>query len=372
MEGQMNNVSGAINPSTNDAWYFLNGPENDVILSTRVRLARNLEGFPFPSCYKNDDAERILALVFDSFANINNCELFQSTGVLNLESLGQRILMERGFISPELISGVSPGVVVRLDGKCCCTVNDIDHLRLVSFVSGLNVDGAYNLAKDLDTALQSKLQFAASTNMGYLTSNLKDVGTGLKISLLVHLPSISFSGMLERIFKDVMLQGFMISGYYGSGSESGSSLGSYYLIENTSSLDGNVSTQIEKICNVAKMICQVERINRKEVIQSKPTLVKDSIFRSVALIKYCRLISSREAIELISKIKWGIDMGIISGITDTELFSLHYRLQEAHLEYTIRTSSFNFEKDIDTNELKVERLRALIIQETLSNIKFSS
>lgn len=368
----MNNVSGAINPSSNDAWYFLDGPENDVVLSTRVRLSRNLEGFPFPSCYKNDDADRILALVFDSFSNINEAEKYQSVGVLNLESLGQRILMERGFINPELISGVSPGVVVRLDGKSCCTVNDVDHLRVVSFVSGLNIDGAYKLSKEIDTSLQDRLQFAASVNMGYLTSNLKDVGTGLKISLLVHLPSISFSGMLERIFKDVMLQGFVISGFYGAGSESGTSLGSYYQIENTSCLDGNDSTQIEKIFNIAKTVCQIERINRKEIIQSKPTLIKDLIFRSVALIKYCRLISSREAIELISKIKWGIDMGMISGITDTELFSLHYRLQDAHLEYTIKTSSFSFEKDIDTNELKIERLRALIIQETLSNIKFSS
>ena len=248
-----------VNTSFSDAWYSIDGSDNDVVLSTRVRLARNLVNFPFPSAYKGDDAERVRALIFDSFVHMENPEHYQLVCVHNLENLGQRILIERGVIVSDIVSSPSPGVVVRLDGKVSCTVNNIDHLRISSFVSGLDVTHGFNLAHNLDLAMQNRLQFASSVDFGYLTTQFSDTGSGMKISLMLHLPSITHTGILQRVFKDVLAQGFIISGFYGTGSDSGSSLGSYYQLSNSSSFFGSEEGQIESITSIAKNICETER-----------------------------------------------------------------------------------------------------------------
>ena len=128
-----------------DAWYSYPGKENDVVLSTRVRLARNLASFPFPHAFRSDDAQRVKSLVFDSFSQMDSDQKYQSLAVKNLDPLGQRILSERGVISPETASAPMAGVIVRNDGKIACTVNTCDHVRISAFVTGLNAQTAFTL-----------------------------------------------------------------------------------------------------------------------------------------------------------------------------------------------------------------------------------
>ncbi len=355
--------------SISDAWYNLNGPDNDVVLSTRIRLARNLVNFPFPQGFKNSDGERVQSLVFDAFSKIDKNETYQSLLISDLDSLGQKILFERGVIEPDAISQTSSGLILRGDGKLSCTVNCNDHIRLSSFVTGLDILSAHKLVNDVDKKIQTHLQIAGSNEFGYLTSAIKDAGTGMKISFLVHLPAISQSGMLDRILKEVMSEGYSVSGYYGSGMESGSSLGAFYKVSTETSFADDEETQKEKINNLVKKIIDFERKVRIEIADNKPTLVRDVVFKAIAIVKYSRFIELREGIDLISKIKFGKDLGLLTGLDDTLLFSLLYRIQNSHLSYVIKSSDLSYEKDVTTEELKIERLRSLILQEALSNMQ---
>ncbi|HOS29163.1 MAG TPA: hypothetical protein PLR39_00040 [Treponemataceae bacterium] len=358
--------------TTQDAWYSYPGKENDVVLSTRVRLARNLASFPFPHAFRSDDAQRVKSLVFDSFSQMDPDQKYQSLAVKNLDPLGQRILSERGVISPETASSPMAGVIVRNDGKIACTVNTSDHVRISAFVTGLNAQTAYTLCKDVDDNLQNTLQFSASKEFGFLTSSLGDCGSGMKISVLVHLPSISAAGFLDRIFKDLMAKAYVISGFYGAGNDSGSSLGSYYQISTSNSFTGSEISQIDELSLVIKHIAEFERKTLKELADNRPTSVRDQVYRALALVKYSRFIGSREGVDLISRIKWGSDAGILSGIENSELFALLYRIQTAHLQYVIRTSELKYEKDVVSEEKKIERLRSLIIQEAVAKVQLTA
>lgn len=363
----MNNKTGL--PLDTGAWYSKDGPDNDVVLSTRVRLARNLVNYPFPHSFKGDDGERVCALVFDAFANIPEAENFQNVALRNLEPMGQHILIERGVVTSDIVSQPNSGVIVRMDGYVSCTVNCVDHVRLSSFLPGFQGQKAFEVLQKLDSELQKKLQFAASKEFGFLTSNLKDCGSALKLSYIVHLPSIINSGVFDRVFKDFMARGFSITGYYGSLGDSGTSLGSYYEISNSGSLEGNEQNQIASVNAAVENIIEIERKKRAEIADNKPTTIHDSVFRALALIKYSSFIGSREGIDLLARIKWGLDMKLISGITDTEILALLYRIQPAHLQYLIRTTELTWEKDITNQEEKVDRLRSIVMKECLENIR---
>ena len=354
-----------------DAWYGMNGPDNDVILSTRIRLARNLADFPFPQCFKNSDGERVQSLVFDAFSKLDKNEVFQSLLISDLDTLGQKILFERGVIEPDSISQMYSGLVLRGDGRLSCTVNCNDHLRLSSFVTGLDLHNAFVILKEIDSKIQENLQIAGSSDFGYLTSSLKDAGSGMKISLLVHLPAITYSGMIERVFKEVMADGFSVTGYYGSGMEVGSSLGAFYKISTENSFEEDEESQLHKIEMLGKKIIDFERKVRLEIADNKPTSVRDLVYKAIAIVKYSRFIELREGIDLISKVKFGLDLGILTGIETNILFSLLYRIQNAHLSYVIRSSDLSYEKDISTEEQKIERLRSLILQETLTTLQIT-
>ena len=355
-----------------DAWYSVDGPDNDVILSTRIRLARNLVNFPFPQGFKNSDGDRVLSLVFDAFSKVDENDSYQSLLVSDLDSLGQKILSERGVIEPDTISQSSSGLVLRGDGKVSCTINYNDHIRLSSFSTGLNIDYGYSLVKEIDEKIQTHLQIAGSNEFGYLTSSIKDAGSGMKISLLVHLPAVSQSGMLDRILKEVMAEGYSVSGYYGSGMESGSSLGAFYKISTETSFADDEETQKEKINKLGKKIIDFERKVRLEIADNKPTLVRDAVYRAIAIVKYSRFIELREGIDLISKIKFGKDLGLLTGIDDNLLFALLYRIQNSHLSYVIKSSDLSYEKDVSTEELKIERLRSLILQESFTTLQVTA
>lgn len=355
-----------------DAWYSYPGDDNDVVLSSRVRLARNLASFPFPNSFRSDDAQRIQSLVFDSFLQMDEEQRYQSITVSSLDPLGQKILSERGVISPEVVSQPMTGVVVRTDGKIACTINATDHVRISAFVTGSNVHNAFSLSKNVDDNLQKTLQFAASMDFGFLSASLSDCGSGMKVSVLVHLPSISSSGLLERVFKNLMGQNFVISGFYGAGSDPGASLGSYYQISTSNSLSGSEQSQMQEITLAIKNITEFERKTRKELADNRPTSIRDQVYRALALVKYARFIGSREGIDLISKIKWGRDLGLFTGIDDTVLFALLYRIQSGHLQFVIRTSELKYEKDVVTDDQKIERLRALIIQEAVAKVQLNA
>ncbi|MBQ6781123.1 MAG: hypothetical protein IJP62_07790 [Treponema sp.] len=353
-----------------DAWYAYDGPENDVVLSTRVRLARNLANFPFPSNCKGDDAERIQTLVFDSFAHGENPDCFQALATSDLDELGTKILIERGVLDGNAKKNPGGGIIMRTDGKIACTVNDIDHVRISAFVPGLDGDTAYSLCRELDEALQRTVQFAASYDFGFLTAGIADSGSGMKVSVRLHLPSVSFTGGIAECFKILAEKGIDISACFGSGQGKGASLGSYYQVSTRNAGVGTEFDQMASLVAAVKYLAEYERRIREDCVQHRFTELQDSVFRAYSTAKFSLLMPQREAVDIIARIKWGKDAGLLSGIDDTALCALLYRIQEGHLQFILKNGTFHFSEDIAQNsQLQADRLRAVIMQETFEHLK---
>ncbi len=354
------------------SWYAGPGPDTDVVLSSRVRFARNLANFVFPEHLGREDADRLQSLVFDSFNHMEHPERFQAVLLSDLDPLGQRILTERGIITPDVAADAHAGIVVRTDGRFSCTVNHKDHIRMASFAPGFDLTPVFDCCREIDSGMQESLQFAASAGTGYLTASLCDTGSGMKATVLLHLPSISMDGAVDRVFRALAGEGYSLAGCFGAGTEPGSSLGSFYLLSNSFARPGNEQEQLEFVCDGVRKLIQLERGTAQKLLENRPTVLKDHVFRAVAAVKYSRFMGNREGIDLLSKIKWGINLGFVTGLENSSITALLYRIQNAHLHFVLKAENFHLEKDVISTEARTERLRALVIQEALSHIQLSA
>ena len=363
------------------AWYADAGAENDVILSSRIRLARNLANFPFPARLRGNDGERIQSIVTDAFNHLDNADDFQAICVKDLDSLGSKVLDERGILSGTAASAGKASdqeVILRKDGRLACTVNVQDHLHISSFAAGLDFDKAVEEGRSVDKQLQKRIQFAASYDYGFLTSSVMDAGSGMRLSVRVHLPSLSVLGRIRGAIQALSSSNVAFRASFGAGTGgavsgnggSGTSLGSYYDIYTVDCQTGSEYDQIATIVAAAKKIAELERLAREECGKTMESEVRNCLYRSLALAKSSIFISLREGIDIVSGVKWGLDMKLASGIELSELYALLFRIQEGHLEYVLKNGNFTFEADVEGKKNKEEeRLRAIILQEAFSNIE---
>lgn len=346
-----------------DAWYTEDGPDTDVVLSSRIRFARNLTGFVFPLAIKSDDAERVQSILFDSFRHLENFENYQMVRMSNIENLGKRILSERGVIDPDAGNEPWRGVIIRNDGVVSATVNVEDHIRLAAFTPGLSLQSSCQILDKIDSSIQQHVQFSALSDFGYLTSSLANLGSGMKTSVLVCLPGLSLSDLIDRVIREFLSQGFVVRGFYGS--EENKSLGYLYQISNSSAASGDMNSQIAQMEHSVKKLVELERRSRQEIASSSPTTLENIVFRAIVTAKYARFIPFREAVDLIQQIKLGLNLGLVSGIANKDITALLYRIQSAHISFIILGGSIIIEEDIHSEELRIDRLRAMVIQEVL-------
>lgn len=339
------------------------GPETDVVLSSRVRLARNLEGFSFPLAIKLDDAERVQSIVFDGFNHIENPERYQTMRISGMDVLGKRILSERGVIDPDCGTEPWRGVVIRDDGIICATVNMEDHLRIAAFSPGLSLISGLKASSGVEKALALSMHFSTLPGFGYLASSLMDTGSGLKASVLMCLTGLCMSGLLDRVIREYLGQGFAIRGYYGQ--RDGVSLGCLYQISNLSASAGDAEAQVAMLDQAASRLVELERRSRIELMNTRPTVVEDSVFRAIVTAKYARFTTFAEAVDLLQRIRLGVNMSLITGVTNQELTALLYRIQNAHISFIILGGSIIIEDDVKPEEMRMDRLRAMVIQEVL-------
>lgn len=350
-------------------WFAENGNDSDVVLSSRVRLARNLVNFPFTNFFRSDDDVRVQALVFDVFSHTDDAEHFHVFPIDAIDSIGNVILTERGIL--DVPTGT--GVVLQDDGVSCCVVNSTDHVRTSSFAAGLDVSKAYDRCRAIDEIMQEKLQFAASYDFGYLTRALCDAGSGMKISVRVHVPAMQDAGLTEKYFSDLKKQGFIVTSPFGVGGRTEKSLGAFYQINTSHAQLASEIDQLAAIYAVSKEIIETERKIRVNYAENKQTTIKNIILRAYAVAKFSMLLSQRECVDIISDLKWGVDTGIIGGVTDGEFYSLLYRIGDGHLSYLLGAGQFSFESDIVSSvENKLMRLRAVSVQETVNKICFEN
>lgn len=350
-------------------WFAEKNPEDDIILSTRVRLCRNLADFPFPEKFQNDDNERVRDLIFDAFSEESLVNNYHMVKFSDLDPLGILLLKERCVITKKC-----DAVIMSNDGASCCLVNTSDHLKISCFSSGLNLEKAANTAQKIDEALQNKLQFAASFQFGYLSSKFKNSGSGMKVSVRFHIPAIVLSRKFEIVTKECKKNNFSIKQVINT--KNPDFITSIFEVStNDSSVACKTNTEIDLLTEMltfCNFIIKTERKIREEFADNEPTTILNLVRRSWAKAMYSSLIEEDEAIDFASAMKFGIHTGVVSGISDNALNALIYSTRNAHLEYLRNNYDFSFEKDLKGNtNLQLQRLRAIVIQEAFEKIKFN-
>lgn len=342
-------------------WFSMQGNNDDVVISTRARLVRNLADFPFPSKMSSDDKSRVQSLVYDAFSGEENWRFLEMQGI---SEPGKQILRDKNVLDEEC----QAAVINYGDESSSCLVNGNDHIKISAFVAGLDFEKVMEKVYKTDEFLQQKLQFAASIDFGYLTSQIKDCGTGLKFSARVFLPSIVLSDQFDSIISLVRSKKMSIKPVFKSEQIADFS-NCLFDVTTISCAEGTELDQLAGIYSIVSVILKKERKIRSKFADNNPTVVLNFFKQSYARAMYSLLLSYEEAVSIISAVKWGLQLKLIKGISEHELNGLYFRVKDGHLKYLCDNFAFTFEDDIKVSvPLQIKRLRTIVIQQAFEGI----
>ena len=357
-------------------WYTCAGADQDVVVSTKATLSRNLANFPFPSKLDDSESDRVQSIVFDAFNSLPDADQYQMTPISFLDEMGNKIVTEREILFPH--EGRREGIILRNDCRVTCTVNTDDHIKISAFAPGLGVDVSSSLVYQIDKELQKRIQFAASHEFGYLNHSVLDCGSGLSFKVKVHLPGLSFLKSIKNISMNVSKSGFNFSDCFGAGGGegvsgfggTGASLGSYYCISTKSSCGGSELDQMTAMLCTIQNIVKEERAARITCVNQYSATLANCGCRCLALATNSLFMTLRESIEIISGVKFVTGFKFISGIEDRELNALLYKIQEGHLDFILKEMNFKFDKEIqESYQKQIERARALVMCDAFKKVK---
>lgn len=304
-------------------WYQKQAPENEIVLSSRVRLARNVADIPFNSCMTNEQRQQLNQKVTQALHNIHLGE--NKLHFVSLDSLNEMkrcAMVEKHIVSREFIRyPENRMLIISEDESIAIMVNEEDHLRIQVMANGLNLSEAYQICNMIDDVLDETLRYAFDETLGYLTSCPTNLGTGLRASVMMHLPALEHFGLISRLTSNISKLGMTIRGTYGEGSNV---IGSLYQISNQITLGITEQDAIQNLESVTKQIIDAE-VNARENLSKEKHRLEDMIFRSLGTLKYARMMSSKDFFETVSNLRLGIAMGYvdeISLITLNELMDL--------------------------------------------------
>ena len=299
-------------------WYLQSGKDSDVVVSTRIRLARNLKGFKF-NITSNEEMEKLENRIKESLFSIGyGLKFFK---LKDMDDITKLSLLEKNLISPELVLDKTQkgSIIINEDENICIMVNEEDHLRIQVFASGLDLENTLNLAIEIDEKLANSLGYAVSKKYGYLTTYPNNCGTGLKASVMLHLPALLRTGNMKPLVDTISRFEVNIRGIYGENSRA---VGDMFQLSNQKTLGVTEKEIIENIYIIAQKLINKEREARKLLAKDDISL-EDKVYRSYGILSNCRKISSEEARELLSDIKLGTDLGILSELNDTKVQKLY-------------------------------------------------
>ena len=310
-------------------WYEKAGSCGDVVVSTRVRLARNLKQYPFPARASASQREAVERQVKDALLSGNSI-LSKEFRFIPLENTTQEeavSLVERHIVSPEFIADRrGKAVLISADESISIMVNEEDHLRIQVLREGFSLKEAAETADRIDTLLSENLDFAFDPELGYLTQCPTNLGTGLRASVMLHLPGLTESGAMPRIASNLSKLGLTIRGTYGEGSKS---IAALYQLSNQITLGLSENEAIENLRSITVQLMEEERKARAQI--SEEIAWQDKIDRAAGVLKSARVLSSSEFMELLSYIRLGLSTGVLQGVTTQELNALMVNAQPATL-----------------------------------------
>lgn len=314
-------------------WYLQNGKESDVVISSRVRLSRNIKGIPFINRASKEELKEVYEKLKDITPSLGYNLKFLSLD--DMDSITKQSLVEKHLISPDFAKTKMPytAIIINDEENICIMVNEEDHIKLQVFTSGLDIDNLLNLAIEIDEKIESLVQYSYHQKYGFLTACPTNVGTGLKISTLVHIPALQMTGNLNKMLNIINNLGMNVRGLYGEGSKAE---GDVYQVSNNQTL-GITEKEIAKNLNLlAQKIIDQERLARKYLSKNSLKL-EDDVYRSYGILVNARRLSEEEAIDLLSKVKLGTDLGIIKELNDKKIRMLMLFTKPANMQKKLST-----------------------------------
>lgn len=332
-------------------WLEKTGPESDIVISSRIRMARNIEGIPFPHYLNEDLANEVIHKVYEG-VTLGNDSLKKDFKLMNINTLDdiQRLnYIEKHLISPDLARNTKTGsMLINSDETISIMINEEDHIRIQCLLPGLQLDKALDIADKIDDLLEEKINYAFDEELGYLTACPTNIGTGIRASVMIHLPALSLTGYIQAVLRAAGQIGLAVRGIYGEGTEF---IGNLYQISNQVTLGLTEGEIIGNLHDVTMQIIEKERTARKNLLEARKVDLEDKIFRSYGILSNARKITGNEAMQLISDVKLGVHLGLIDKVKVEKLNQLITMIQPGYLQKYYGQQLSPVDRDIKRAEL---------------------
>lgn len=342
-------------------WMQEDGPEGDIVISSRIRLARNLDNIPFPNRASVEQLTDVVNRLKKSTNELSGLDQhsYMFLEMEKLSALERMVLVEKHIVSPNHITQPHyRGLLVRDDAAISIMVNEEDHLRIQALAAGLNLNQALALANLVDDKLEEKLDYAFGSEMGYLTACPTNIGTGLRASVMMHLPGLVLTNQINRLVNATVQFGFAVRGLYGEGTDA---IGNIFQISNQLTLGYDESEIINNLGGVVGQVVEQERAARQAMLKESADRIKDTVWRAYGILRYAHRLSGQEALTLLSQVKLGIDVGIVDTLSP-HIFN----------ELIVSTRPNFMQKLVGREELDSisrDKLRAQLVREKLEEAK---
>lgn len=330
------------------SWYYDKGSEDDIIVSTRIRFARNIAGINFLNKMSNTDEEKIINV----FKN-NNITGLKLCKLSDIDEITKLSLVEKNILSKDILNKKNGAFLLSDDEKICVMLNEEDHIRIQVINSGLNFKDSFNEARRIDESITKFVKYAYSDKYGYLTTCPTNLGTGLRVSVMLHLPALRITGRIQKVLDVINKVNVTVRGIYGEGT---SAIGDMYQLSNKVSLGISEEDIINSIKKITDIIIKKER-EARECLRKSGIEFEDKISRMYGNLIYAKKIDYNECSKLISNIKLGVDMGIIKDISVEKVNKIRILTKPASLQKYFKSKLEADERDIKRAELIKEIIK---------------
>jgi protein arginine kinase len=338
------------------AWFSGRGPEADVVISSRVRLARNLADLPFPGRASLEERSEIFEMARAVCPTLPPCAGFSVTNFTVLPRLNQQLLMEEHTVSRDLVDAEGDrGLMTGADSKLGVQVNEEDHFRLQALDSGLCAEGLLKSVDTLDTAMGQAMRFAYDRRRGYLTACPTNAGTGLRISFLLHLPGLALTKAIDQVLQAASHMSMATRGFFGENSEI---VGTFFQVSNQATMGSTEAEFLAATEGLVRQVVSMERDARQRLLKDARTELSDKVHRAYGILRYARTLSVTEFLNLSSALRIGVECELLRGLSALDLNRLTLVIMPAHLQTL-------YGRQIEADEqavLRAETVRGLLKQ----------
>ena len=327
-------------------WYLQSGKDSDVVISTRIRYARNFRNYKFGTKDKQE-IQKMEEEIKNKLPSIGYG--LNILKMRDMDDITKMSLLEKNIISPECAMDKNNicEILINDEENICIMLNEEEHFRIQVFNGGFDLDNTFNLAREIDKKIENTFDIAKNKKYGYLTNKLTDVGTGMRASVMVHLPGLTKTDNIRKVLENVSKFGLNIRGVYGENSKS---TGDMYQISNKQTLGISEDDIIKNLKIITEKIIEQERAARR-ILAKNQILLEDMVYRSFGILSNCRKISAEETRNLLSDIKLGTDLGIIKEIDDSKILKIYLYTKPANLQKKVGQNLDAFDRDIKRAEV---------------------